>query len=169
MKRSPFSLVTSDKLLVFGGLAYRNQTPGLLCRNSVSQCPQVNVQMGFPKDYRTWWSNMCPKVPCCPIQNPVYVQTSLISLQSVIFLDLSLNFFLHGHGFYSRIRHKPLKTWLWKMMIQKLVGDRENIFLDKKTLEDRHHRAFLCEVFAAPSQIKYAVKARNVCLTCLEP
>lgn len=104
-----FSLVTSDKLLVFGGLAYRNQTPGLLCRNSVSQYPQVNAQMGFPKDYRTWWSNMCPKVPCCPIQNPVYVQTPLNSLQSMIFLDLSLNF-----SAWTWVFTPELDTSLWK-------------------------------------------------------
>lgn len=53
VKDSPFSLVTTDKVLAFEGLAYRNQIPGLLSRNSVSQLGQVNVPAGFlNKNYK---------------------------------------------------------------------------------------------------------------------
>lgn len=63
----------------------------------------------------------------------------------------------YKHGFYSRIRHKPLKTWLKKNLHLQIhgKGGPRNRFLVKTCLkEDRIHRVSPCNVFPLPSQTK---------------
>ena len=110
----PFPLVPTGELLVSRGLAYRNQTPGLVCRNFFSPPTEVNVQLSSPsKDCKLHQSNICPKKPFCPKQKQISAEINTsTSLQLGSFPALSPN---------SSVRHivmaftPKLGTRLWKL------------------------------------------------------
>lgn len=131
IKESPLSLMSTDKILLFGGFAHRNETPGLVCRNSVSQPGQTTVQLNFPnKDCKVHQSNIYPKKPFCSIswgflqtvQNTISAQINIsASLQLGDFLALSPNFSVKH---IAMAFTQELGTSLWKPGSERKKGPR---------------------------------------------